>query len=49
MRANMLTSKNIMEYVPEAGMSSTLHFLKNESFKEPFDPSNEQFAFDFMV
>lgn len=30
-----------MDYVPEAGMSSTLHFLKNESFKEPFDPSNE--------
>jgi len=49
MRVNMLTSKNIMEYEPEAGMTSTIHFLKNESFKEPFDPSNEQFAFDFMV
>jgi hypothetical protein len=39
-----------MEYVPETpGISSSLHFLKNESFKEAFDPSNEQFTFDFLI
>ena len=38
-----------MEYEPLPGMSSSIHFLKNESFKDPFDPSNEQFTFDFMI
>jgi hypothetical protein len=45
----MLTSKNIMDFVPQPGLTSSLHFLKNESFKDPLDPSNEQFTFDFMV
>lgn len=45
----MLTSKNVMEYEPLPGMSSSIHFLKNETFKDPFDPSNEQFAFDFII
>ena len=50
MRLNFLTSKNVMDFTPTTQTESgTEHFLEHETFKDPFDPSNEQLTFQFLT
>ena len=49
-RLNLLTSKSIMEFLPDQGdLTSTQHFLERETFKEPLDPENEQMSFEYLI
>lgn len=49
LRLSMLTSKNIMDFNPPVASNPTSHFQQYEKFDAPFDPANEQFAFEFLT